>query len=78
MSLPNSDRITKTVQEVIGLNPSEIVVVALQENGSVAIRASKDNVAVLHWLFNKALFELNIMERMLAEAEGPDLPEEPK
>lgn len=40
-----------------------VMVVSLRKTGDIQIGSSLNNVAAMHWLLNKAVFDLNVFER---------------
>lgn len=40
-----------------------VMVVSLRNTGDIQIGSSLNNVAAMHWLLNKAVFDLNVFER---------------
>ena len=40
-----------------------VTVVSLRNTGDIQIGSSLNNVAAMHWLLNKAVFDLNVFER---------------
>jgi len=40
-----------------------MVLVGVEENGTMEIMSEPANVAVNHWILNRALFELNLLEK---------------
>jgi hypothetical protein len=39
------------------------MVLGLTENGSMSINSSLNNLAVMHWMLNKSIFDINVFER---------------
>jgi len=56
------EHVSKAVEEITEDNPEVLIAVGIKEDGTTVIRSSTGNVAVLHWLLNKAVFELNMIE----------------
>jgi hypothetical protein len=54
--------VSKAIEEITDDNPEVMIAVGITEDGTTVIRSSTGNVAVLHWLLNKAVFELNMIE----------------
>ena len=40
-----------------------MVLVGIEEDGTMEILSEPSNVAVNHWILNRALFELNLLEK---------------
>lgn len=57
-----TEKVTQAIDELMEQEPQAIVAVGLREDGTAVIRTSESNVAVIHWLLNKAIFELNVFE----------------
>lgn len=57
-----SEKITEAMDELLAQEPQAVVAIGLREDGSTIIRTSETNVAVMHWMLNKAIFELNVFE----------------
>ena len=55
-----------------------VMVVSLRNTGDIQIGSSLNNVAAMHWLLNKAVFDLNVFERNQAQdqAEATEEPAE--
>lgn len=56
------EHVSKALGEITDDNPEVVIAVGIKEDGTTVIRSSTGNVAVLHWLLNKAVFELNMIE----------------
>jgi hypothetical protein len=52
------------------------VIVGVKDDGEVAVMAYPDNLAIAHWLINRAVFELNLHERGAYAKENPENPEQ--
>lgn len=57
-----SDKVSEALDQIKAENPTAVLSVGVGEDGHLIIRSSETSVAVLHWLLNKAIFELNIFE----------------
>lgn len=40
-----------------------VIVLGLNEDGVVNINTSFNNLAVMHWILNKSIFDLNVFEK---------------
>jgi hypothetical protein len=39
-----------------------IMIVGLDKNGGLMIESSVNNVALMHWMLNKSIFDINVFE----------------
>ena len=39
-----------------------IMIVGLDKNGTLMIESSVNNVALMHWMLNKSIFDINVFE----------------
>ncbi len=58
---------TKTISDILdeakGADYTGIMVLGLTENGGMSINSSLNNLAVMHWMLNKSIFDINVFER---------------
>lgn len=64
-----TEQVKEVLKEAEEANLTAIVTVGIGEDGKVQLRSSANNVAVMHWLLNKGLFELNVFEMNQRQAE---------
>lgn len=57
-----TEEVKKVLQEVGETELDALITVGISSDGKVQLRSSANNVAVMHWLLNKGLFELNVFE----------------
>jgi hypothetical protein len=61
----------------VSLDETEaVLVVSLKKTGEINISSSLNNVAAMHWMLNKAVFELNVFERNQAQTKDATAEEE--
>jgi hypothetical protein len=58
---------TKTISDILDEAKSAdytgVMVLGLGENGSMSINTSMNNIALMHWMLNKSIFDINVFER---------------
>lgn len=64
-----SDKVTEAIEQITAEAPKAIIAIGIKDDGTTVIRTSETNVAVMHWLLNKAVYELNVFEANLKQAE---------
>lgn len=64
-----TEQIEKILTEVGESELEALLTVGIDKEGKVQLRSSANNVAVMHWLLNKGLFELNVFEMNQKQAE---------
>lgn len=57
-----SEKVQETLAAISEENLQALVVIGVQDDGRIVIRSSENNVAVMHWMLNRAAFELNVFE----------------
>lgn len=57
-----SEKVTEALEQISAEAPKAIIAIGIKDDGTTVIRTSETNVAVMHWLMNKAIFELNVFE----------------
>lgn len=57
-----TEEVQKVLKEVAETELNAVITVGIDDEGKVQLRSSANNVAVMHWLLNKGLFELNVFE----------------
>ena len=65
-----TEEVENVLKEVGETELEALVVVGIDKEGKVNLRSSANNVAVMHWLLNKGLFELNVFEMNQKQAEA--------
>lgn len=64
-----TEEVQKVLKEVAETELNAVITVGIDDEGKVQLRSSANNVAVMHWLLNKGLFELNVFEMNQKQAE---------
>ena len=64
-----TEEVQMILKEVAEMKLDAIITVGIDSDGKVQLRSSANNVAVMHWLLNKGLFELNVFEMNQKQAE---------
>lgn len=59
------DVITKAEEEDL----DAIMVIGVKKDGGMFLQSSINNIAVMHWMLNKSVFEVNLYERNQPQAE---------
>lgn len=57
-----TEEVQNVLKEVGEAELTALITVGIDNAGKVQLRSSANNVAVMHWLLNKGLFELNVFE----------------
>lgn len=57
-----TEEVQNVLKEVSETELNAIITIGIDAEGKVQLRSSANNVAVMHWLLNKGLFELNVFE----------------
>jgi hypothetical protein len=57
-----TEEVQNVLKEVGETELTALITVGIDNAGKVQLRSSANNVAVMHWLLNKGLFELNVFE----------------
>lgn len=65
-----TEEVQKVLTEVGESDLEALITVGIDKEGKVQLRSSANNVAVMHWLMNKGLFELNVFEMNQKQAEA--------
>ena len=64
-----SDKVTEAIEQITAEAPKAVIAIGIKDDGTTVIRTSETNVAVMHWMLNKAIFELNVFEANQKQAE---------
>ncbi|MFZ9078527.1 MAG: hypothetical protein ACO23H_08335 [Alphaproteobacteria bacterium] len=58
---------TKTISDILDEAKSAdytgIMVLGLNDKGGMTINSSMNNIALMHWMLNKSIFDINVFER---------------
>lgn len=80
--MSNKETITeepKSVSEILEDVKSQdydmAVIVGLDKKGNVAVNATNNNLPMVHWMLNRAEFEMNLFEKNRRVQEGQEAPE---
>lgn len=57
-----TEEVQNILKEVGEAELTALITIGVDQEGKIQLRSSANNVAVMHWLLNKGLFELNIYE----------------
>jgi hypothetical protein len=64
---------TKNISDILdeakGADYTGIMVLGLTENGGMTINSSMNNIALMHWMLNKSIFDINVYERQPKEVD---------
>ena len=58
-----SEAIDKAFEEAQKYDLEGVMILGLTNTGAVTINSSMNNVALMHWMLNKSVFDLNVFER---------------
>jgi hypothetical protein len=62
-----SEQIEKILDNVKAADLEAVMVIGLTKTGGLNIQSSLNNVALMHWMLNKSIFDINVYERQPAE-----------
>ncbi len=57
-----SEEVQKCIDNVQDKDLEAIMIVGLDKNGGLMIESSVGNVALMHWMLNKSIFDINVFE----------------
>jgi|TARA_B110000908_G_scaffold63488_1_gene77195 hypothetical protein len=66
-----TEEVQSVLDEVGQSDLEAIITIGVEKDGKIQLRSSANNVAVMHWLLNKGLFELNIFEMNQKQGDPP-------
>jgi|TARA_B110000908_G_C10118869_1_gene386641 hypothetical protein len=74
-----SEAIKAALDGVVLDETEAVMAVSLRKTGAIHISASLNNVAAMHWMLNKAVFDLNVFEhnKTPEQPEATEATEEP-
>lgn len=58
-----SEAIDKAFKEAQDLNLEAVMIIGMTNTGGISINSSLNNVALMHWMLNKSIFDINVFER---------------
>lgn len=62
-----SDKVQNAIAEIGTENLQAVLSIGIKEDGTTVLRSSENNLAIMHWMLNKAVFELNVYEANLKQ-----------
>lgn len=65
-----TEEVQNIIKEVGEADLTTLITVGVDKEGKIQLRSSANNVAVMHWLLNKGLFELNVYEMNQKQGEA--------
>jgi hypothetical protein len=71
-----NEAVKNIVDELADKDLEAIMVVGLDSNGSLNIQSSVNNVALMHWMLNKSIFDINVFENNQKREEKTEKAEE--
>jgi len=71
-----NEAVKNIVDELADKDLEAIMVVGLDSNGSLNIQSSVNNVALMHWMLNKSIFDINVFENNQKREEKAEKAEE--
>jgi hypothetical protein len=57
-----NEEVQKCIDTAQGKDLEAIMIVGLDKNGRLMIESSVNNVALMHWMLNKSIFDINVFE----------------
>lgn len=64
-----SEAIDKILDEAKEAELEHVMLIGLGKDSSLTIQSSLNNVALMHWMLNKSIFDINVFERQPPEEE---------
>jgi hypothetical protein len=64
-----TEAVEKTFQDAQAADLEAVMIIGLTKNGGLNIQSSLNNVALMHWMLNKSIFDINVFERQPAAEE---------
>lgn len=58
-----NEAVQKSIDAIKDKDLDAIMMVGLSKDGSMVIESSVNNVALMHWMLNKSIFDINVFER---------------
>lgn len=71
-----NEAVKNIVDELADKDLEAIMVVGLDSNGALNIQSSVNNVALMHWMLNKSIFDINVFENNQKREEKAEKAEE--
>jgi len=57
-----NEEVQKCIDTAQGKELEAIMIVGLDKNGGLMIESSVTNLALMHWMLNKSIFDINVFE----------------
>jgi len=57
-----TEAVQKCIDNAQDKDLEAIMIVGLDKNGGLMIESSVNNVALMHWMLNKSIFDINVFE----------------
>ena len=57
-----AEAVQKCIDNAQDKDLEAIMIVGLDKNGGLMIESSVNNVALMHWMLNKSIFDINVYE----------------
>lgn len=57
-----NEEVQKCIDTAQGKDLEAIMIVGLDKNGGLMIESSVTNLALMHWMLNKSIFDINVFE----------------
>ena len=58
-----SEAVEKVIKDAQDADLEAVMIIGLTKNGGLNIQSSLNNVALMHWMLNKSIFDINVFER---------------
>ena len=65
------ENVKKTFEDAQQEGLSAVMIIGMTESGGINISSSVNNTAVMHWMLNKSIFDINVFERQPKEEKSP-------
>lgn len=66
-----TEAVEKALEDAKNADLSAVMIIGLTEGGGININSSVNNTAVMHWMLNKSIFDINVFERQPKEEKSP-------
>jgi hypothetical protein len=67
-----TEAVEKTLADAKESDLESVMVIGLTKTGGLNIQSSLNNVALMHWMLNKSIFDINVYERQPPEEKAAE------
>ena len=65
-----NEAVEKAFEDAKNADLTAVMIIGMTESG-ININSSVNNTAVMHWMLNKSIFDINVFERQPKEEKSP-------